>query len=315
MMPLKRLQFFALVLLLLGVTLTACGVFEDAPSLAEVRDSAETAATKASELATTAAPAAQTVAAGAREAGSAAAESAQAFATRAPTIIASARQTSAEAAATASVLATRLPTIAADARETGSTVIGTAEALATEGAPATLVANAETFALTAADTAQTVIGPIYAIVNNELGIVQPGPNGQTIVNVDEQLVNALITAYLTPPQAEQDGQIAPPSLRPRLEAISVSITPQHIAVIGRLSQPIRTPFEFHLVPSVSDGQLRFDLISARFGSVTAPEVIVGLTENAFNSTTERLMAQLPDGYVLDAIVLGNGQMQLFGRLG
>lgn len=285
-----RLIFLFLTATLGMGLLSGCGVLENTPELDAVRDSAEAAATRAAELAAEAAPAAQTAVAEARAAGTVAAD-------------------------TVAELRTRVPTIVADTQQSSAEVIGTAEALATEGAPATLVANAEAFTLVAADAAQTTLGPIFTIINNELGIVTPGGDGQTVVTVDEQLVNALIIAYVGQPAPEENQPLPSLSLTPRLDEIGVSITPEYVAIIGRLRQPVRTSFEFRLVPVVENGVLQFDLIDAQFGPVNAPGLIIDLTETAFNRLADTLTAQLPEGFVLNQVILGNGQMQLIGRFG
>jgi hypothetical protein len=80
-----------------------------------------------------------------------------------------------------------------------------------------------------------------------------------------------------------------------------------------VTQPVALPLVVQLRPTVVNGQLQFDLLSASAGILPVPESMLNLVETVANSELSRALIGLPTGVTLENATLGEGEFTIFGR--
>ena len=95
--------------------------------------------------------------------------------------------------------------------------------------------------------------------------------------------------------------------------LAVVFLPQHVEISGDLTRPLQLPLTVQLQPVVSDGKLRFQVITANAGLFPVPASLLSSLEVGVNAALSQAFNNLPAGVTLVDSALGNGSITLLGR--
>lgn len=200
----------------------------------------------------------------------------------------------AEAAATAAVVANQAGQMAATAVLQGDGVVATAVAQGSE-----LVATAQILPTAA-------IGAVAggSTMQQKLANIEPDANGNFTVAITEADLNEFING-------SQGGGFQTDTLS--ADNVQVSITAEHVELSGDVQEPVALPLVIELRPTVVNGQLQFELLSASTGILPVPESMLDLIEAGANSELARALVGLPAGVTVQNATLGDGLLTIFGQ--
>ncbi len=202
-----------------------------------------------------------------------------------PEEVAAAATRAAVAAATAASIADQAGQLAATAVLQGDNILSTA--VAGEGLPGI-------------GTAGAAVGSLQ----QKLSTFTPDANGNfTITFTDTDMAEYL---------ANQGGTFATDEAQ--IENVQISMTPQNVVVRGDVTSPMSLPLKAELRPTVVDGQLYFEVITASAGVLPLPASMLAMLETGVNVGLSQAMNSLPDGVSLLDVALGSGSMTVLGHV-
>lgn len=190
----------------------------------------------------------------------------------------------AEAAATAAVLANQAGQIAATAVAQGGDLVATAQILPT---------------LPAVEFAAS-----GSTLQQKLANIQPDANGNFAVAITESDLNEFISG-------SQGGGFQTDALS--ADNVQIKITGEHVELSGDVQKPIALPLIVDLRPTVVNGQLQFELLSASAGIFPVPTSMLDLIEVAANSELTQALVGLPAGVTVQNATLSDGMFTIFGQ--
>jgi hypothetical protein len=185
-------------------------------------------------------------------------------------------------------------TAAAMAREAGAAA-ATAAAVAAEQAP-TMIATAQALEFPEADE-----------LRQKIGSAIPDEAGNVRVTVSEEDLNRAIQARL---RLEAEGR--DPAELP-LQNVRVTFAAGSIVLVGDVTQPVSGRLTVTFRPYVVNGAPQFELVSASFGVVSVPAVLLQSAESILNSTLGDALQALPARVQLHEIVVAEGTMTVVAR--
>jgi hypothetical protein len=212
-----------------------------------------------------------------------------------PEEVSEAATRAAEAAATAAVLADQAGEMAATVVLQGDDVLGTAVAQGAE-----LVATVQT--LPTLPIVDVVTGG--STLQQKLANIQPNANGNFAVAITESDLNEFISG-------SHNGGFQTDTLS--ADNVQVKITAEHVELSGDVQEPIALPLIVQLRPTVVNGQLQFELLSASAGILPVPESMLDLIEAGANSELTRALVGLPNGVTVQNVTLSDGLFTIFGQ--
>jgi hypothetical protein len=185
-------------------------------------------------------------------------------------------------------------TAAAMAREAGAAA-ATAAAVAAEQAP-TVIATAQALEFPEADE-----------LREKIGSAVPDEAGNVRVTISEEDLNRAIQARL---RLEAEGR--DPAQLP-LQNVRVTFAAGSIVLVGDVTQPVSGRLTVTFRPYVVNGAPQFELVSASFGGVSVPAVLLQSAESILNSTLGDALQALPARVQLHEIVVAEGSMTVVAR--
>lgn len=202
-----------------------------------------------------------------------------------PEDVAAAATRASVAAATAASLADQAGQLAATAVLQGDNIVSTA--VAGEGLPGIGAA-----------------GAVMGSLQQKLSTFSPDANGNfTITFTDADMAEYLAMQGST--FATEEAQI---------ENVQISMTPQHVVVRGDVTSPMSLPLTAELRPTVVDGQLHFEVVTASAGILPLPASMLSMLETGVNVGLSQAMNSLPEGVSLLDVALGSGSMTVLGHV-
>lgn len=133
--------------------------------------------------------------------------------------------------------------------------------------------------------------------------IEPDENGNfTITITDTELNEAL--------QLAEESQAASGS-SPVSQPV-ILFTGGNIVVMGNVTQPIEAQLTVSFKPSVIDGELQFEVVSATLGTLNVPAAVLSSAESTLNSTLGQALNAVPSNLTLQSIEMGEGTMTVSG---
>ncbi len=96
-----------------------------------------------------------------------------------------------------------------------------------------------------------------------------------------------------------------------LEDMVATISPQDIAINGTLIQPVKTHVQLKVLPKVSQGQLKFDIISVKVARINLPGLLKESLTPTLNQLTLKALNSSSIKY--ESVELSNHEMVLKGE--
>jgi hypothetical protein len=171
-------------------------------------------------------------------------------------------------------------------------------------------AAAATAAAVAAEQAPTVIATLQAMempetVREKIGTAVVDEAGNVRVTVSDDELNRAI-------QARLQREAPDPSQLP-LQNVRVTFTTGSILLAADVTQPVSGRLAVTFRPYVVNGAPQLEIISATFGGIPVPPVLLQAAESLLNSTVGDALNSLPATVQLQDIILTEGAMTLVGR--
>ena len=208
---------------------------------------------------------------------------AQAFATQsAPTLEALRQDASAlatQAAPTIEAALTQAATIAAEIEERGGNAQATLQAAGIDGS--------------------------YLV--RKVQALQPDPNGTVTFTITELEINLVLQArqlFATNAETESGG------VNTAVEDGTIGFRDGLVVFEGDLLQPLAGRVQISFQPSVLNGQLQLQVVSAQVGNTAVPPATLTSIETNITSMVNPALAQLPNGITLKQITVGDGLLTL-----
>jgi hypothetical protein len=201
-----------------------------------------------------------------------------------PEDVSEAATRAAQAAATAGFLTNQVGGIAATAVAQGSDIVATAQILATPD-PGNLAAGA-------------------TALEQKLANIQPDANGNFIVALTETDFNEFVSG-------QTGGGFQTEGLR--VENVLIDLTTEAAKLTGDVQEPVALPLTVEMRPTIQDGRLYFEIISATAGIFPAPTALLDLIELTANSELTQVLAGLPPNLTLQDVQLGDDVLMIMGR--
>jgi hypothetical protein len=198
-----------------------------------------------------------------------------------------------------------------------------AEAMATAAAHADeareLAGPAATTAAAAAATAAAQGGDAFATaqasglipavdvdyLKERVAGVQPDGSGTVSVTFTDAELNQAM--QLVQQIAAQTGQ--PILIRDLQTRFSSGL----ITISGRITQPANRSISIIFRPYVSGNTLRFEVIEANMGESNTPELLLSQAESLLNRTLGEAASNLPTGFILQDVIIGEGMVTIVAR--
>jgi hypothetical protein len=133
--------------------------------------------------------------------------------------------------------------------------------------------------------------------------IQTDENGNFSVTVTDTEVNQAL-------QQAQQAEGAPNDLP--LQQTVIVFTGGNIVLTGNVTQPVAAQLMVVFRPSVVNGVIQFEVVSATLGTIEVPTVILSSAEATLNSTLGEAMNSIPANFTLQSIVMGEGTMTVSG---
>jgi uncharacterized protein YpmS len=162
------------------------------------------------------------------------------------------------------------------------------------------VATAQILPTLPADDAVTA----GSTLQQKLANIQPDANGNFAVAITESDLNEFISG-------SQGGGFQTDTLS--ADNVQVKITAEHVELSGDVQEPIALPLVIELRPTVVNGQLQFELLSASAGILPIPSSMLDLIEAGANSELTQALVGLPAGVTLQNATLSDGMFTIFGQ--
>ncbi len=200
-----------------------------------------------------------------------------------PEDVAVAATRAAEAAATAGVLTDQAGELAATAVSQGSDALATAQILPTP------------------DLNTTAGG---SSLEQKLANLQPDANGNFSLAITDADLNEFVAG-------QTGGGIRTEGLA--VDNVQISISSEAAELSGDVQEPLAVPLTVEMRPTVQNGRLYFEIVSATAGIFPAPESMLSIIEATANSELTQALAGLPDNMVIQDVQLGEGVINITGR--
>lgn len=133
--------------------------------------------------------------------------------------------------------------------------------------------------------------------------IQPDENGNFSVTITDTELNEAI-------QRAEELQTLPGNA-PVTQTVII-FTGGNVVLMGNVSQPIEAQLTVSFRPSVVDGALQFEVVSATLGTLEVPAAVLSSAEATLNSTLGQALNALPSNLTLQSIVMGEGTMTISG---
>ncbi len=133
--------------------------------------------------------------------------------------------------------------------------------------------------------------------------IQPDANGNFSVTITDTELNEAI---------RRSQETAGTAGNSTLQDPVIAFTGGNIVLTGNVTQPIEAVLTVSFRPSVVDGVLQFEVVSATLGSITVPAAVLSTAEGTLNSTLGQAISNIPANLTLQSIVMGEGTMTVSG---
>jgi hypothetical protein len=177
-------------------------------------------------------------------------------------------------------------------------------------AAATAVAAAATAAAQGGDSLATAqaAGIVPAVdvdfLRERMTNVQPVGGTLTVTFTDAELNQAIRLAQQV---AAQTGRVI------LIHDAQIRFTSGLMTFSGRVTQPIAAEVRIIFRPMVSNGLLQFEVVDATLGDSSAPTPLLNQAAALLNSTLGEIVSNLPVGYTLHEVVVGEGMITVVAR--
>ena len=202
----------------------------------------------------------------------------------------------AEAATQAADLAATAVIVAEQAAESAATIAASDQVQhleATAVAAATAIASSD-YQL-----------PDTSSLRQKFADAQPDENGNiSITLTDDELNEAIRLKQTAESEAGQPQTV---------QGLAVTFTGGNIVMTGNITTPITAQLTVTFRPYVANGSLQFEVVSASLGSINVPAALLSASQATLNNTLNDAMGNLPAGYTLQEVLMGEGTMTINGR--
>ena len=86
----------------------------------------------------------------------------------------------------------------------------------------------------------------------------------------------------------------------------------NIVLTANVNEPISAQLTASFRPSVVDGVLQFEVVSATLGSIQVPALVLSAAQATINGTLGQAVNNLPSNLTLQSIVISEGTMTISG---
>lgn len=145
-------------------------------------------------------------------------------------------------------------------------------------------------------------GAELGALGEKFGSIEPDGNGNFTVTVTDAEVNAAIQ------RKQEEAGVENTALQHAI----VAFTGGNIVLTGSVTQPIEAQLTVTFRPSIVNGDLQFEVVSATLGSIQVPAAVLSTAEGTLNSTLGQAMNNIPSNLTLQSIVMGEGTMTVSG---
>jgi hypothetical protein len=133
--------------------------------------------------------------------------------------------------------------------------------------------------------------------------IQPDANGNFSVTITDAELNQAVQQAQEVPGSTNDSPLSQPVF---------TFTGGNIVLTANVTQPVAAQLTVAFRPSVVNGVLQFEVVSATLGSVQVPTAVLSSAETTINSTLGQAMNNIPANLTLQSIVMGEGTMTVSG---
>ena len=199
----------------------------------------------------------------------------------------------AEAATQAADMAATAVIVAQEAAQSAATLAASDQIQnleATAVAAATSLANSD-FEL-----------PDTSSLRQKFANAQPDANGNITITLTDAEMNEAIRLKQT--ADEEAGQPQP------VQGLAVTFTGGNIVMTGSITTPITAQLTATFRPYVANSALQFEVVSASLGSINVPTALLSASQATLNNTLNDAMGNLPAGYTLQEVIMGEGTMTI-----
>lgn len=197
--------------------------------------------------------------------------------------VAEAATRAAEAAATAGVLTNQAGDLAATAVSQGSDSLATAQILPTPNSNTAAGATA---------------------LEQKLANIQTDANGNFSLAITDTDLNEFVSG-------QTGGGIRTEGFA--VDDVQINISSESAELSGNVQEPMAVPLTVEMRPTVQNGRLYFDILSATAGIFPAPESMLDLIEVTANNELAQALAGLPDNMIIQNVQLGDGVINISGQ--
>lgn len=178
-------------------------------------------------------------------------------------------------------------------------------------AAATAVAAAATAAAQGGDSLATAqAGGIIPAVDvdflkERMTNIRPDGSGTLTVTFTDAELNQAIR--LAQQMAAQTGRVI------LIHDAQIRFTSGLMTFSGRITQPIAAEVRIIFRPMVINGLLQFEVVDATLGDSSAPTPLLNQAAALLSSTLGEIVSNLPVGYTLHEVVVGEGMITVVAR--
>lgn len=146
------------------------------------------------------------------------------------------------------------------------------------------------------------LGPLQ----DKLESIQPDENGNFSVTITDDELNQAIQRSQEGAEGTAAGSESP------LQQTSVVFTGGNIVMTASVTSPVTAELVVTFRPTVVNGVLQFEVVSATLGSIQVPAAVLSSAESTLNSSLGQAMGSIPSNLTLQSIVMGEGTMTISG---
>lgn len=153
-------------------------------------------------------------------------------------------------------------------------------------------------------TIQALDAPQVAVLQDRLANLLPDASGNYALTITANEINEILR--LTPVVGGPESGVS-------LQNLSVAFSGGQAIVSARVHQPLAADLTMTLLPQIDDGRLQLLIQNASVGPVRAPGIILSPVQALVNEALNQAMANMPANVRLQAITIGEGDIQVVGR--
>lgn len=142
-------------------------------------------------------------------------------------------------------------------------------------------------------------------IQSQLQTVRPDENGFVTITLTDEQLNAAVQGGETAVGSGDNAIV--------LHNSQVRFSNGNAVLQGELTQPLAGTLTITLAPYLVNNSVIFDVVSADFGGLPIPTLILNAAEAMLNNTVTQMLGTVPGNLTLQTIEIGAGNVTINGR--